>query len=255
MKIDVNCDIGEEGREGGEITAAEEALLAVVSSVNIACGFHAGGPSVMASLCRAAAERGIAIGAHPSLPDREGFGRREIPLPPEEIHDLVLYQIGALGGFAKASGSDLSHVKPHGALYHMAEKDDAVARAVVQAARDYDPNLRVVGLALGNLVRIAREAGSPGADEVFADRAYLADGSLSPRGAEGAVIIDPDLAAERIIRLLTAGETEAQDGALLQLTADTVCIHGDSPGAGALGRRLRQRLELAGIAAAPLGRP
>lgn len=253
MQIDINCDIGEEGREGSEITPAEEALLEAVTSVNIACGFHAGSPGIMGSLCRAASQRGIAIGAHPSLPDREGFGRREIPLPPREIHDIVLYQIGALGGFAAVAGVKLAHIKPHGALYHMAEKDGAVAQAIIEAAEGYDSSLVIVGLAGGNLVKIAREGGLRAANEVFADRAYLAEGSLAPRGTAGAVIIDPDVAAQRIVRLLTTGEIAAQDGTPLHLPADTVCIHSDSPGSGEAARRLRERLAQARIEIAPLG--
>src|SRR5579883_1006867 len=211
--IDINCDIGEEGREEPCVTPSEEALLGAVTSVNIACGFHAGDPGTMAALTRAAAERGIAIGAHPSLPDREGFGRREMAMAADQVHQVVLYQVGALAAFAKAAGSRLNHVKPHGALYHMAEKDEEIAQAIVRAVQAFDPGVIVVGLSGGKLVQTARQSGLAAADEVFADRAYRADATLAPRGTSGAVIIDADRAAERILRLLQTGEIVAEDGA------------------------------------------
>jgi UPF0271 protein len=254
-RIDINCDIGEEVREDAKVTPAEEALLDAVTSVNIACGFHGGDPNTMAALTQAAAKRGIAIGAHPSLPDREGFGRREMPVPPDQIYNIVLYQIAALSGFAIAAGSKLSHVKPHGALYHMAEKDDDIAQVIACAVRDFAPQALVVGLSGGRLVRMASEAGLGVANEAFADRAYLPNGNLAPRGTPGAVIVDPDAAVERVLRLLQDGEVEAQDGSILRLAPDTLCIHRDSPGSGALARTLRARLTQAGFTPSPLRTP
>jgi UPF0271 protein len=263
MHIDLNCDIGEETREPAPaeaanhqdiLTPAEEALLDSVTSVNIACGFHAGDHNTMAAITRAAASRKIAVGAHPSLPDREGFGRREMSIPPPEIYNLVLYQIGALAAFARAAGSTVSHVKPHGALYHMAEKEKAVAEAIASAVRDALPGAFVVGLAGGRLVSMASHMGLHAANEVFADRAYRPDGALQPRDRPNAVITDPDRAARRIVNLLQTGTIEAIDGTMLNLPADTVCIHGDSPRAPEFARALAKSLTDAGIVIRCLGK-
>ena len=261
MQIDLNCDIGEESREIGptgtssmDVTPSEEALLAVVTSVNIACGFHAGDHNSMAALVRAAAGRKLAIGAHPSLPDRDGFGRHEMALPPIEIYNLVLYQIGALAAFARAAGTSVGHVKPHGALYHMAEQDAEVAEAIVSAVRDALPSAAIVGLSGGGLVGKANEMRQRTAREVFADRAYRPDGTLQPRDRPNAVITDPRRAAERILGLLRTGSMEAIDGSMLTLEADTVCLHGDSPRAPEFARVFSITLAEAGVVLKSLGK-
>lgn len=254
MRVDLNCDIGEEDGEGLDLSAAEEALLDAVTSVNIACGFHAGGHNRMAALTRASTARKVAAGAHPSLPDREGFGRREMSLDPREIYNIVLYQIGALAAFARAAGTTVAHVKPHGALYHMAEKDEKVAEAIASAVRDALPAATIVGQSGGTLVDAAAKLRLRGAHEVFADRAYRPDGTLQPRDRPGALITDPVKAASRIAGLLRTGTIEAIDGSMLTLAADTVCLHGDSPRAPEFARILRQSLREAGVTVASLGR-
>ena len=242
MQIDLNCDIGEEEREGVEITPAEEALLSVVTSVNIACGYHAGDHNSMAAVTRAAALRKVAIGAHPGLPDRAGFGRLPMSIPAVEIYNIVLYQIGALAAFARAAGTVVGHVKPHGALYHMAESDAEVAEAIVSAVRDALPGAVIVGQSGGGLVAKATQMRLRAANEVFADRAYRPDGALQPRDRPGAVITDPRKAAERVVRLLQTGTVEAIDGSTITLAADTVCLHGDNPRAPEFARILAQTL-------------
>ena len=267
MQIDVNCDIGESsalsgtegngkasGRNGIDLTPAEEALLAVVTSVNIACGYHAGDHNSMAAITRAAASRKLSVGAHPSLMDREGFGRREMTVAPIEIYNLVLYQIGALSSFARAAGTVVGHVKPHGALYHMAEKDPDVAEAIVSAVRDALPGATIVGQSGGALVAKAVQMKLRAANEVFADRQYRPDGSLQPRDRPNAVITDPLRAADRIVGLLQTGAIEAIDGSTLALSADTVCVHGDNPRAPEFARILAQTLIDNGVVLKSLGR-
>jgi len=257
MQIDLNCDIGELAageRNGIDISPSEEALLDVVTSVNIACGYHAGDHNSMAAIMRAAASRKLSVGAHPSLMDREGFGRREMTVAPIEIYNLVLYQIGALSAFARAAGTVVGHVKPHGALYHMAEKDPEVAEAIVSAVRDALPGAAIVGQSGGALVAMALRMKLRAANEVFADRGYRPDGSLQPRDRPNAVITDPMRAAERIAGLLQIGAIEAIDGSMLALSADTVCVHGDNPRAPEFARILAKTLVDSGVVLKSLGR-
>jgi len=256
MQIDLNCDIGESSdrRSGVDLASSEEALLDVVTSVNIACGYHAGDHNSMAAITRAATSRKLSVGAHPSLPDREGFGRREMTLSPIEIYNVVLYQIGALSAFARAAGTVVGHVKPHGALYHMAEKDGEVAEAIVSAVRDALPGAAIVGQSGGALVAMAVQMKMRAASEVFADRAYRPDGTLQPRDRPNAVITDPHRAAERIAGLLQMGAIEAIDGSLLALSADTVCVHGDNPRAPEFARLLAKTLVDSGVVLKSLGR-
>ncbi len=251
MRIDLNCDIGE---SFGRYTLGDDAaMLDVVTSANVACGLHASDPSVMQATVALAAQKGVAVGAHPGYPDLQGFGRRVMALTPSEIEATVLYQIGALAGFARAAGAPLVHVKPHGALYNVAARDLAVAEAIARAVAAFDPKLIVVALPDSALLYAARTAGLRVACEGFADRAYCEDGSLVPRTEPGAVIHVPALATARAIRMVTQGEVEAITGKVVPLRIDTLCIHGDTPGAVAIAAALRAALEAAGVVVAPLG--
>lgn len=235
MTIDLNSDMGEG-------VGADDALLGVVSSANIACGAHAGDPSVMRRTVRAAKAAGVAIGAHPGFPDREHFGRREMSLHAQAIEDSVIYQIAALAGMAAAEGGALAHVKPHGALYNMAARDQSMADAIACAIAIVDPSLVMVGLPASALERAAEKAGLAFAAEGFADRAYEPDGSLVARTKPGALITDPAAAAEGALRLARAGHVR------------TICIHSDTPGAAAIGAAVRRALDEAGATVIGLGR-
>ncbi|HEX7554331.1 MAG TPA: 5-oxoprolinase subunit PxpA [Geothrix sp.] len=243
--IDLNCDMGESF--GAWTMGQDEALLDLVTSANIACGLHAGDPATMLRTVRCAAAKGVALGAHPSLPDLQGFGRRTMGITLDEARGLVLYQVGALAAFAKAAGTRLRHVKPHGALYNMAARDRALADAIAGAVRDFDPALILVGLSGSELIKAGQEIGLSCASEVFADRGYEPDGSLSPRSAPGAMITDEDAAVARVLRMVLEGRVESRTGVDVGLQAETVCIHGDQPQALAFARRLRWALEEAGI--------
>ena len=243
--IDLNCDLGESF--GIYTLGADREMLSLVTSANIACGFHAGDPNVMAQTVRLACEQGVAIGAHPGLPDLQGFGRREMLVTPPEAYHLVLYQIAALSGFARLHGKILSHVKPHGALYNMAERDPKLARAIAQATFDFDFTLILFGLAGGQLVTAGAELGLHVAHEVFADRNYQPDGQLVSRQVSDALIHDPVVATQRMVRLIREATITAIDGTELRLKADTICVHGDNPQAMALARELKSELETAGI--------
>ncbi|EEG10057.1 5-oxoprolinase subunit PxpA [Pseudogulbenkiania ferrooxidans] len=240
MDIDLNADLGEGCGD-------DAAILDCVSSANIACGWHAGDAATMRTAVQAAKARGVAVGAHPSFPDREHFGRRAMQLPPDTVYSDVLYQIGALQAIARGEGVRLTHVKPHGALYNQAARDPQLAAAIVRAVRAADPALAVVGLAGSELVRQARGAGLRALDEVFADRAYQADGSLAPRGTPGALIEDEDEALAQTLQMITEGRVTALDGSRVALRADTVCLHGDGAHAVAFARRLRRELLARGL--------
>lgn len=240
MEIDLNADLGEGCGD-------DEAILDCVSSANIACGWHAGDADTMRAAVLAAKARGVAVGAHPSFPDREHFGRSAMQLPADTVYSGVLYQIGALQAIARAEGVHLTHVKPHGALYNQAARDPALAAAIVKAVRAADPALAVVGLAGGELVRQARADGLCALDEVFADRAYLADGSLAPRGTPGALIEDEAQALAQTLQLITHGTVTALDGSTVTLRADTVCLHGDGAHAVAFARLLQRELLARGL--------
>lgn len=249
--IDLNCDLGES--YGAWRMGEDAALLALISSANIACGFHAGDPDIMRRTVALAAERGVAIGAHVSLPDLQGFGRREMAVSPDEAYAMTLYQIGALHAFAQAAGARLRHVKPHGALYNMAARDTRLAAAIAGAVRDFDPALRLVGLAGSALVDAGRAAGLPVAAEAFADRRYRADGSLQPRREADAVIADAGQAIAQALAIAREGRVQAVDGSTVELQADTLCVHGDGAHAVAFARGLRTALEAAGMAIAAPG--
>jgi UPF0271 protein len=226
-------------------------VLASVSSANIACGYHAGDPAVMRRTVRSARDAGVAVGAHPGLPDLLGFGRREMRVQPADVEDMVLYQVGALAALAAAEGVRLRHVKAHGALYNMAARDVSLASAIARSVAAFDRDLLLFGLAGSVLLEAGRDAGLRVASEGFADRAYEPDGSLTPRSRPGAVIDDPDRVVERAVRMVTQGRVTATDGSEVALQVDTLCTHGDTPGAQALVRRLRAGLESQGVAVRP----
>lgn len=250
MKIDLNCDLGESyGRYG---LGDDEAMLGVVTSANVACGLHAGDPMVMARTVRLAAGRGVAVGAHPGYPDLQGFGRRDMGLTPAEIEAFILYQLGALAAFAVAAGTRLAHVKPHGALYNAVARDEGLAAAVARAVAAFDRQLIVVTLPYSALARAAHALGLRVAHEGFVDRAYCADGSLAPRNLPGAVIHDPEQATARAVRMVTRGVVETLDGQEIPLRLDTLCVHGDTPGAARIAAGLRAALQAAGVAVVPL---
>jgi len=250
--LDLNCDMGE--GLGAWKMGDDAALLDHVTSANIACGYHAGDPGIMHRTVELAIDKGVAIGAHPSLPDLQGFGRRTMQVSASEAYDMVLYQIGALGAFATACGGRLAHVKPHGALYNMAAKDGKLARAIARAVKDFDPALVLFGLASSELVRAGEQAGLKTANEVFADRTYQADGSLTPRSERGAVIAQTDAAIAQVRRMVEEGKVRSVDGTDIALRADTLCIHGDEPNAVQFARRIRQALADCGVRVAPVGR-
>jgi UPF0271 protein len=246
MHIDLNCDAGESF--GRYSLGDDAAMFDVVTSANIACGHHAGDPVVMRDTVALAAARGVAIGAHPSYPDLQGFGRRVIAMNPDELGAYVLYQIGALAGFAAAAGGRIVHVKPHGSLYNVAAQDDAVAVAVARAVAALDRTLIVVALPGSSLAYAAKAEGLRVAHEGFADRAYQDDGSLVPRSQRGAVIHDSQAVAARAVRMVVEHTVETVTGKVIPLHIDTLCVHGDTPNAPEIVRTLRHELETAGIA-------
>lgn len=247
--IDINSDLGESF--GAWRMGDDAALLAIVSSANIACGFHGGDPDIMRGTVAMAVQHDVAIGAHVSLPDLQGFGRREMSVTPNEAYAMTLYQIGALHGFAQAAGTRLRHVKPHGALYNMAARDATLAAAIARAVHDFDPALRLFGLAHSALIDAGVAAGIPVAAEAFADRRYRADGSLQPRREADAVIHETDEAIAQAMAMAREGQVRAVDGSVISLRADTLCVHGDGAHAVAFARQLRIALQAAGLGIAP----
>ncbi len=243
--IDLNCDIGEDDTEEGG--RREAAILPHVSSANVACGLHAGDAHVMRRTMQAAAELGLAVGAHPSLADRAGFGRRELPVDAQAVYELTLYQIGASAAIARTVGARLNHVKPHGALYNMAARNRALADAVARAVRDFDSGLVLFGLSGSQLVIAAEEFGLKSASEVFADRRYQADGSLTPRTEAAALIHDVEEAARQVLDMIEHGFVRARDGSEVPVRAETVCIHGDAPTAPRFAQHLAAILARAGV--------
>ncbi|KLN54770.1 5-oxoprolinase subunit PxpA [Variovorax paradoxus] len=241
MQIDLNADLGEGA-------GSDEALLGLVSSANIACGWHAGDAKTMRQCVRWAIEHGVAIGAHPSFPDRENFGRSTMHLPPDEIVANVLYQVGALAAIARAEGGKLSHVKAHGQLYNQAVKEPELADALCEAVRRFDPSLRFFGLAGSGMIDAARRAGLTSVEEVFADRGYMPDGSLVPRSQPGALIEDEEQSLAQTLSLVRDRKVTAIDGSIVPVNAQTVCLHGDGAHALAFARRIRDRLQQEGIA-------
>ena len=247
--IDLNSDLGES--YGAWRMGDDAAMLEVVSSANVACGFHAGDPAGILRTVKAAAERGVAIGAHVSYPDLAGFGRRDMDIAPADLTADVVYQIGALSGLAAAVGSKVRYVKPHGALYNRIAVDAVQGAAVIAALKAVDPTLVLMGLAGAPILDQARAAGLAVVAEAYADRAYTPAGHLVPRREAGAVLHDASLIAARMVRLATEGVVEAIDGSVIRIDAQSICVHGDSPGAVAIAREVRGRLEAAGIVVAP----
>jgi UPF0271 protein len=238
--IDLNCDMGESF--GAWRMGQDAGVMPWITSANIACGFHAGDFSTMQQTVLLAKSHGVAIGAHVSLPDLQGFGRRELRVTAVEAYAMTLYQIGALAAFTRAAGTRVAHVKPHGALYNMAAKDRALADAIARAVRDFDKDLILVGLAGSQLPAAGAAIGLGVAHEAFADRRYEADGSLTPRREAGAVIHDIDAAVAQAMQIVTSGKVETRGGKIIAVHADTICVHGDRDDAAIFARRLREAL-------------
>jgi UPF0271 protein len=253
LTVDLNADVGES--TGTRRHGDDEGVMPHITSANIACGFHAGDPGVMRATIALARAHGVSVGAHPGLRDLENFGRREMLVSPDDVEDLVAYQVGALAGIAAAQGVSLRHVKPHGALYNMAARQRPLADAVVRALRAVDSSLVLFGLANSELVRAAAAAGIATAAEAFADRGYTASGELAPRGVSGGVISDVDAVLARAVGMVVGQSVVAVDGARVALTVDTICVHGDTPGAAELARRLRAALEQAGVSVRAVAAP
>jgi UPF0271 protein len=237
---------------GAYSLGSDAEVMSTITSANIACGYHAGDPAVMRATVRLARSHGVAVGAHPGLPDLVGFGRREMQVSPDEVEGMVLYQLGALQAVARAEGVRLQHVKPHGALYNMAARDVSLADAIARAVRAFDPSLILFGLAGSPMLAAGEAAGLRVASEVFADRAYQRDGSLASRRIAGSVIHDADAVAARAVQMVRDGTAVTTSGEVISLRADTICIHGDTPGAAALARTIRHALEEAGVTVASL---
>ena len=244
-RIDLNCDMGESF--GVYLMGDDVAILDFVNSANIACGFHAGDPQTIHKTVEAALGKGVAIGAHPGLPDLQGFGRRTMAISMSEAYDMVIYQIGAVAAFARALGGRLSHVKAHGALYNTAAKDQRLANAIAKAVHDFDPRLIMYGLAGSAMIEAAEDVGLRAACEVFADRTYQDDGSLTPRSQSNSMIEDEETSVAQVKRMVTEGIVRSVNGNDVRVRADTLCIHGDQPNALAFAKRLRTELERAGV--------
>ena len=248
-KIDFNCDMGESF--GMYKMGFDEEVIKHITSANIACGFHAGDPQWMRHTVKLAEENGVAIGAHPSFPDLNGFGRRNMNATPDEVKNDVTYQVGALLAFT--GGKKLQHVKPHGAMYNMAVDDESLAQAICQAILDVDPDMVLVALAESRWVKVAEDMGLRVAREIFADRALNADGTLVSRSLPGSVIHDVNEVVERSLRMVTEGKAVSIDGQVIDVQADSLCLHGDTPGAVEMARAVRSGLEEAGVEVLPLG--
>jgi 5-oxoprolinase (ATP-hydrolysing) subunit A len=251
MQIDLNSDLGESF--GRWTLGNDSGLMKSITSANVACGYHAGDPGVMRDTVRMARDAGVVVGAHPGFPDLAGFGRRNMAASSREVEDFVLYQIGALGAIAAAEGVRLHHVKAHGALYNMAIRDRGLAEAIARAVASFDPSLILFALPGTELLRAGEAAGLRVAAEGFADRAYEPDGSLTPRSRPGAVIHSADEAIGRAIRMARDGVVRATNGTDIPMRVETICTHGDTPGAHELTRLLRAGLEAAGISVQPIG--
>lgn len=253
MRIDLNCDMGE-GFGVYELGCDEQAM-AYVTSINVACGFHASDPSNMLKTVRLAKRHDVAVGAHPSYPDLVGFGRRVLAASPAEIKADVIYQIGALAALCRSEGVWLQHVKVHGALYNEAAKDLTVATAIAEAIQAVDPELYMLCLGNSLMVEAAKNVGVRYVEEAFADRAYTKQGTLAPRKLAGAVIHEPAEVAARVLEMVQTGSVQSIDGEAVPIRAQTICVHGDTPGAVEMIRLIRSELEQAGVALRPFGKP
>lgn len=247
--IDLNSDLGES--YGAWRMGDDETMLAIVSSANVACGFHAGDPAGIWKTVKAAAEKGVSIGAHVSYPDRVGFGRRDMDVTSGELIADVIYQIGALKGMAAAAGVTVGYVKPHGALYNRIAHDPKQGQAVIDAIKAIDPTLVLMGLANAPILKLAQESGLKTVAEAFADRAYTPDGQLVSRREQGSVLHDTQLIARRMLQLAHEGTLEAINGSTIKIDAQSICVHGDSPGAVAIAQEIRRAFEADGITVRP----
>ncbi|GAB3927567.1 LamB/YcsF family protein [Mucilaginibacter myungsuensis] len=253
QSIDLNCDMGE--AFGNYPMPNDELLMDHITSANIACGFHAGDPDVMQRTVAMAVKKGVAIGAHPGLPDLQGFGRREMKIGAKEAYQITLYQIGALSGFVNAAHGKLAHVKPHGALYNMAAKDVGLAKAIAEAVHDFDPSLVLYGLANSEMITWAKQLGLKTASEVFADRTYQDDGSLTPRKQANALITDEAVSLKQVLMMVKQQQVISTNNKTVPLTAETLCLHGDGAQAVEFAALIRKKLKSEGIIIKAPGNP
>ena len=247
-KIDLNCDMGES--YGAWKMGADAEVMPFISSANIASGFHAGDPATIRKTVKLAVDHGVAIGAHPSLPDLMGFGRRVMRISPQDMYDLVIYQAGAVEAFARAAGAKLHHVKCHGALYNMAVNDEALSEAMVRAVKDLGSGVMLYALSESKNFQIAKRAGIPVAGEVFGDRGYSDDGTLAPRDKPGGMIEDAAASVKQVLGMIEEGYVKSLGGKRVPVAADTLCLHGDQPGAVTFARKLRETFKERGITVA-----
>jgi len=253
MRVDINSDMGESF--GAYTIGHDDGLMNAITSANVAAGFHAGDPSVLRATVRLAKARGVAVGAHPGFPDLVGFGRRELNVTPAEAEDMVLYQVAAVAGVAASEGVKLQHVKPHGALFNMAVRNAELAAAIARGVAAFDPSLILFGLPGSEILNAGRKAGLRVAAEVFADRAYEPDGTLASRRKPGSVIHDAGAVVARAVRMVKEKSVVAIDGSVVPLEADTICVHGDTPGSDALAAKIRAGFEAAGVTVKAIGEP
>jgi len=246
--IDLNCDMGES--YGAWKMGADADVMPFISSANIASGFHAGDPATIRKTVRLAVDSGVAIGAHPSLPDLMGFGRRAMKISPQDMYDLVIYQAGAVEAFARAAGAKLHHVKCHGALYNMAAMDEGLSEAMIKAVRDLGSGVMLYALSESKNFQLAKKANIPVAGEVFADRGYSDDGTLAPRDKPGGMIEDPAQSVKQVLGMIEGGFVTSLSGKKVSVAADTLCLHGDQPGAVAFAKKLRETFKDRGISVA-----
>lgn len=249
-KVDLNCDMGESF--GNYVCGQDSEVIPYISSANVACGFHASDPSVMSDTVKLAKAGGVAIGAHPGYPDLVGFGRRNMKVSAKDLKAMVQYQIGALNAFCAANHVKLQHVKPHGAMYNMAGKDEALAAAIAEGIYEVSPDLILLGLSGSELITAGEKTGLRCAREVFADRAYEDDGSLVTRTKPGAMITDEDEAIARVVSMVRDGHVTAITGREIEVQADSICLHGDSPKAVAFAKKIRETLTAEGIEIRPM---
>lgn len=246
LTIDLNADLGESF--GNYKVGSDAEIIPLISSANVACGFHAGDPAVMIETVKRIGDSGTTgLGAHPGFPDLMGFGRRYMELSDDEVYSIMLYQLSALDGIARTYGLELNHVKPHGALYNATFKNKNLGRVIAQSVKDFNPKLKLMGLANNNLVKAGQDAGLDVVNEVFADRAYEDDGTLVSRSKDGAMITDSTLATERVVRMITEGKVESINGNDVDIQADSICVHGDGEKALEFVWEIRNQLEAKGI--------
>lgn len=244
-RVDLNCDMGESF--GAYTMGTDAEILDYVTSAHIACGFHGGDPAAMRKTVKLALEKGVHIGAHPGLPDLVGFGRRNMDISPQEAYDMVVYQIGSLYGFVKAEGAVMHHVKPHGALYNMAAKNSDLAEAIAEAVYRVNSELILFGLSGGELIKAGEKIGLCTASEVFGDRTYQKDGSLTPRRQPDALITDDEMAVRQVVRMIKEGKVLSQQGVDVAIKSDTVCLHGDGVHALEFARQIKELLQKSGV--------